>query len=156
MKLLTTGNPKHGLTRRIADCFGGDFVHRDIGHDLYDDAVKWLVAERSLLYDVFVNAEPLMMFHQTLLLDTVWQNWRESTGKRGTIVSIGSPDPVGHGSGARWPVEQQALRALSERLDPLAPGIRVVWLDGRDSERALAALAALLEPQTGSLASTSR
>lgn len=124
--IIVTGD-RTGLGEAIYNRLGGTFVNRHTGHNLVNDSIKWLVAEESLVYDVFINAESLPGFHQTMLLDIVWRNWMDAR-KTGTIISMAADHPVGYGSEWRWEVERRAMRDLSERLDA-AGDIRVIWFD---------------------------
>lgn len=122
MKILTTGNPNYGLAKAIQETMGGDFVSRSTGHDLCDDQVRQQVAQMSLDYDVFINCAALWRFHQSLVLETVWNAWKEA-GKKGRIVNIGSTADTGvRGTSWRYPIEKKALKEYSRNMTYAAIG----------------------------------
>lgn len=131
MKTLTTGHADYGVAQAIGQILGSDFASRRNGFDLCTDDGKDRLAQLSLEYDVFVNCAALWKFHQTLVLEKVWNTWSES-GKTGTIINIGSTADVGVRSGSwLYPIEKKALRSLSRSLSQCTlggNGIRVTYI----------------------------
>lgn len=116
MRILTTGNPTYGLAAAISEIVGGDFASRSSGFELTSDDGRSRLVEHSLDYDVFINCAALWKFHQTLVLEAVFNRWKE-TGKRGRIINIGSTADTGvRGSSWRYPIEKKALRDMSRNL----------------------------------------
>jgi NADP-dependent 3-hydroxy acid dehydrogenase YdfG len=120
--ILTTGNPTIGLASAISSEIGGDFISRTNGYDLCSDDGRKRAVAHSLNYDVFINCAALWRFNQTLLLQAVWEGWKQA-GKSGRIVNIGSTADTGN-RGTSWiyPTEKKALREYSRNLSMASAG----------------------------------
>lgn len=131
MRTIVSGNPTYGLAEAIHRRLGGDFHSRSNGFDLCSDHDRRRFVEASHGYDVFINCAALWRFHQSLLLEAVWDSWK-NVGKTGHIISIGSTADTGV-RGGKWlyPIEKKALKDLNRNLTYSAiggSGIKVTLL----------------------------
>lgn len=95
MTFLVTGGNR-GLGLALCQRFNGDSVSRTTGYDITNAQDRQNLAERSLLYDVFINnafdgpfQESWADFGQTKLLWTIADAWTKHD-KSGHIINIGS------------------------------------------------------------------
>ena len=132
-KILMTGNPNYGLAEKFSIvCPDTTFASRSNGYNLCDGNSRVQLAMESLEYDVFINSSALHQFHQTLVLECIWKNWK-TNNKKGHIINIGST--VDYASkGAEWiyPQEKKALKSLSRQYAMLGiwggSGIKVSYV----------------------------
>ncbi len=137
-RVLITGNKDYGLAKALAEAFPeATFISRSTsGTDLkrHDDQVE--VAKLSLEYDVYISCSCLSQFRQTLLLEKIYQAWREHS-KTGQILCLGSSaDTPVKGHGWLYPIEKKALKAYCRNLSMEAlgghgqepSGLRVTYL----------------------------
>jgi len=135
MKILLTGNGKHGLSKDLYNTFSAtmvvDLFSRTNGYDLNTEEGKLKLIKESINYDIFINCSKLNNFNQTLLLKGVWDSWVENN-KKGIIINIGSTVDTGLKGGSRlYTVEKVALKNMSRKLSldtTSGNGINVCYL----------------------------
>ena len=124
---MCTGNPEFGVASEIFRRWPQtEFVGRTTwGYDLTQDSYKRKIAEKALLYDVFINSSALWHYHQTMLLDVVFKSALKAR-KRLHLVSIGSTtDRTTKGADWQYQQEKKALKSTSNAL-----GLKSVWTGG--------------------------
>lgn len=124
---MCTGNPNFGVASEIVKRWPhAEIVGRETwGYDLTQPSYQNKIAEKALLYDVFINSSALWRFNQTMLLDTVYKSARKAR-KRMHIVSIGSTtDRSTKGSDWIYQQEKKALRSTAN-----AQGMQSIWGGG--------------------------
>ncbi len=115
---MVVGNKNYGLAKAISKAFPqADFFSRTTSDtDLNRRDVRDEIAQLSLEYDVYISCSCLSQFRQTILLEQVFQKWRESK-KQGQIICIGSSaDRPVKGHGWLYPIEKKALKAYCQNL----------------------------------------
>lgn len=125
--IMVTGNPDFGVAGEIARRWPhAELVGRDTwGYDLTQESYRQKIAEKALLYDVFINCSALWRFNQTLLLDTVYKTSLKAR-KRLHIVCIGSTtDRATKGSDWIYQQEKKALRSTANAM-----GLKSIWEGG--------------------------
>jgi hypothetical protein len=126
--IMATGNPADfSLASEMKNRWPHtEFVSRDTwGYDLTQESYRNKIAEKALLYDVFINSSALWRFNQTLLLDTVYKTSLKAR-KRLHIVCIGSTtDRATKGSDWIYQQEKKALRSTANAM-----GLKSIWAGG--------------------------
>lgn len=124
---MCTGNPEFGVASAVARRWpDAEIVGQTTwGYDLTQESYREKIAEKALLYDVFINCSALWRFNQTLLLDTVYKTALRA-GKRMHIVSLGSTtDRATKGSDWIYQQEKKALRSTANAM-----GLKSIWAGG--------------------------
>jgi NAD(P)-dependent dehydrogenase (short-subunit alcohol dehydrogenase family) len=74
-------------------------------------------------FDIFINNSAIWKFHQTLILESVFNAIEEDSRKNAHIISIGSTADTGvKGRTWRYPTEKKALKAYNRDLTYMAMG----------------------------------
>jgi hypothetical protein len=119
--MLIIGNKEYGLAASIAKLYpDADYYSRSSGYNLAKRDVRQHVGEKSLDHDVVILCSALGDFSQTLLAESIAQQWI-NTNHQGYLIAVGSSadTPV---NGSKWvyPVEKKALRAYMRQLSQAA------------------------------------
>lgn len=131
MKILITGNPEKDIAKQVTSLFKSiDTVSRSplstYQLDLTEKSNQSKLAEISKQYDVFINSALIPDFGQTLILQKVWTEWRDSN-KSGHIISFGSAvDYYYRPDNRLYPVEKRALKDLNRALSK-----HCTWFDSK-------------------------
>ena len=117
MKILVAGNKEYGLAKAIAKQYSdATFLSRSSGYNLGKHEVRQQVAEMSLEYDVVLLVSALGEFKQTLLAESIANQWVKEN-HNGYLIALGSSaDTPVKGSKWSYPVEKKALRAYMRQL----------------------------------------
>ena len=117
MKILISGNKKEGLAHSLFKIYpDADFISRDTGYDLTTSAGQNYFSSSAVNYDVIIICSALHKFHQTVLLDEVYNKLIQSD-KKFHIITVGSTtDRVKNGKPWRYNAEKKALRDYSNTL----------------------------------------
>lgn len=123
-KVLITGNRNYGLCKSICDLFDTETnisyscISRSNGFDLCSDQGKSDAVTEFINgeYDVFINNAALWKYHQTLLVQNVFDA-AINNGKKSYLINIGSTADTGvRGRTWMYPSEKKALKAFNRDL----------------------------------------
>jgi NAD(P)-dependent dehydrogenase (short-subunit alcohol dehydrogenase family) len=137
-KIIVSGNKDYGLSGSLSRIFEDAYFcsRSSSGHNLAKHEDREKFAQESLNYDVFINCSCLSQFRQVLLLEQVYQLWKDSN-KKGHIISLGSTaDTPVKGTSWVYPIEKKALRNYCRNLSMASlgghghppSGIRVTYI----------------------------
>jgi len=130
-KILITGSRKYGLCKAICDLFDTipdieyETASRSNGHNLDNTEGHTKLANYYVDgdFDIFINNSAIWKFHQTLILESVFNAIEEDSRKNAHIISIGSTADTGvKGRTWRYPTEKKALKAYNRDLTYMAMG----------------------------------
>ena len=115
--MLVIGNKEYGLAESIAKLYPhAEYYSRSSGYNMGKRDVRQHTSEKSLDHDVVILCSALGDFSQTLLAESIAQQWINNN-HQGYLIAVGSSadTPV---KGSQWiyPVEKRALRAYMRQL----------------------------------------
>jgi NADP-dependent 3-hydroxy acid dehydrogenase YdfG len=115
--MIITGNPTKGLAQSLLKLYPDAlFCSRVNGYNLVETEGMEKFAKDAVEHDTIVLNSALWRFHQTVLLDIVYQAQRK-VNKSAHIVCVGSTtDRTNKGSTWLYNAEKKALRDYSNSL----------------------------------------
>ena len=115
--MIITGNPQKGVAQALYKLYPeAIFCSKSMGIDLGTDEGRRVFCKMAVHHDVIILNSALWHFHQTVLLDIVYNELRNAK-KFAHIVCIGSTtDRTSKGTAWLYNAEKKALRDYSNSL----------------------------------------